>query len=73
MFNTLIGKKNQYFSFQVQFHNGVSVFVSENHRVTLKGGTMGTIRISKLLIQQWFKIPCYCLPVPSVNYMPIPN
>ena len=42
------------------------------NKVTLKVATR-TIRISKVLIQHLFKIPCYCLPVPSIHYIPIPN
>lgn len=62
---------HQYFSFQ--FHNGVSIFVSENQKQLSKRRCNKDNRISKFLIQQEFKIPCYCLPVPTIHCIPIPN
>lgn len=51
---------------------GQCLCLRKPNKVTLKVATR-TTRISEVIIQQLFKIPCYCLPVPTILYIPIPN
>lgn len=67
-------KKNQYINTSAFSFTMGSVSLSQKTKNSVsKRRCNKDNRISKFLIQQEFKIPCYCLPVPTIHCIPIPN